>query len=415
MENPRWSVRSALALIAFTWMAGAAVQPAAAQAAAAAPTLRTWTATDGRSFQGVLLGIVEGKARVARADGQEFLLAPASLSAADQEVIRSFLQKIPPPPPVVTGGMLAGYDPSKADFTSTWPREVNVPEDSKITVIEEDKANNKYIYESPHFRFECDVLLRSALLAKLATMFEVSYAAHQTIPLGNRRTRTTGAKKFRAMLFEKVEDYRKAGGPANSAGVYMGETDAFMVPLDSLGVKKSGSAYTYDSKGDFHTLFHEITHQLWADYEMKAGIWMVEGFAEYMALMPFRGNRITLTQGRAEIPDYAMAYGKGGDGGRALGKEFTMPRLEKFMTMDQPEFYKNMNSNYGCGLLLIYYFAELDGARDGKLLRDCFKAMHDGARGEEARKVLLNGRTYDELQAQFAVAMRKCGAKITFK
>jgi hypothetical protein len=92
-----------------------------------------------------------------------------------------------------------------------------------------------------------------------------------------------------------------------------------------------------------------------------------------------------------------------------------MPRPEKFMTMDQPEFYKNMNSNYGCGLLLIYYFAELDGARDGKLLRDCFKAMHDGARGEEARKVLLNGRTYDELQAQFAVAMRKCGAKITFK
>jgi hypothetical protein len=85
------------------------------------------------------------------------------------------------------------------------------------------------------------------------------------------------------------------------------------------------------------------------------------------------------------------------------------------MAMDQPEFYKKMNFNYGCGLLLVYYFAELDGERDGKLLRDCFKAMHDGARGEDARKVLLNGRTYEQLETEFALAMRKAGAKITFK
>jgi hypothetical protein len=415
MENSCGPCRAALALVTLGWLASGVLTPVAAQGAPSASLSRTWTAADGRSFQGVLLGVTDGKARVARADGQQFVLAPETLSAADQAFIREFVSQAPKAAPVVSGGMLAGYDPSKADFTSTWPREVDVPEDSKITVIEENEATNKYIYESPHFRFECDALLRSALLSKLATMFEVSYAAHREIPLGNRRTRTTGTKKFRALLFETVEDYRKAGGPANSAGVYMGENDAFMVPLDSLGVKKSGSAYTYDSKGDFHTLFHEITHQLWADYDMKAGIWMVEGFAEYMALMPFRGNRITLTQGRAEIPDYALAYGKGGDGGRALGKEFSMPHLEEFMAMDQPTFYKNMNANYGCGLLLVYYFAELDGARDGKLLRDCFKAMHAGARGEEARKVLLNGRSYAELESQFAAAMRKCGAKVTFK
>jgi hypothetical protein len=383
-----------------------------ASGAVAGEAARTWTSRDGRSFQGVLLGVADGKARVARADGKEFELALESLSAADQAHAQKFLKAAPK---VVSGGMLAGYDPSKADFTRTWPRDVDVPQDTSITVIEEDKEGKKFIYESPHFRFECDALLRSALLSKLATMFEVAYAAHREVPLGNRRTRAAGSGKFRARLFEKEEDYRKAGGPAGSAGVYMGDKDVFMVPLENLGVKKSGTGYTYDSKGDFHVLFHEITHQLWADYDMKAGTWMVEGFAEYMALMPFRGNRITLTQGRQEIPDYAIAYGRGGDGGRALGEEFSMPRLEKFMAMDQPEFYKKMNFNYGCGLLLVYYFAELDGERDGKLLRDCFKAMHDGARGEDARKVLLNGRTYEQLETEFALAMRKAGAKITFK
>lgn len=374
--------------------------------------LRTWTARDGRTLQGALVSVAEGKVRIKRADGKEFDLALESLSDADQQLARDFARRAPKP---IAGGVLAGYDPSKADFTSQWPRDVTVPADTEITVIEENDETRRYVYESVHFRFESDAKLRSLLVSKLATMFEAAFAAHREVPLGNRRTRATGTGKFKAILFEKEEDYHKAGGPANSAGVYLGRTDTFMVPLENLGVRKSGNSYTYDAKGDFHTLFHEITHQLWADYGPMAGTWMVEGFAEYMALMPFRGNRITLTQGRQEVPDFATAYGRDGGGGRALGEAIKMPRLERFMAMDQPEFYKNMNFNYACGLLLFYYFAEQDGGPGGKQLRECFKAMHNGASEEEARKVLLKGRSYEQLEREFAAGMHRVGIKVSFQ
>jgi hypothetical protein len=68
-------------------------------------------------------------------------------------------------------GMLAGYDGAAPNFTAPWPDQAGTDEEAPITAIEENEGENRYIYESPHFRFQSNVVLRPSLLSKVATMF----------------------------------------------------------------------------------------------------------------------------------------------------------------------------------------------------------------------------------------------------
>lgn len=387
-----------------------------------AEEVRTWTDLSGRSFEGGLISSTATTARIRRADGKVFEVAREKLSAGDNAYLAS---RADAPPPVVepegpsgrgeaVGGPLLGYDPATANFDAAWPDSAGVAGEAALTVVEEDKAAGKYVYESEHFRFTCNVLMRPSLLSKVATMFEACHQAHHDIPFNNRRTRSPKAGKLNARLFETMEQYREAGGPPGSAGVYMGGPDVFMVPLEALGVKKVGSGYMFDFDGDFHTLYHEITHQLWADLGGMAGMWMVEGFAEYMACAPYRAGSFSFAKQPKALLSYATAFGKKDNGGRALGEEIVMAHLEEFMSWDQPTFYQDGGRNYGLGLLLTYFFINLDGKGDAARVKACIRKLQEGGNEEEARRVLLDGRSYADLEKEFAAAMRKKGIKMEF-
>ena len=390
-------------------------------------TARTWTDTSGRQFQGTLVSATDAKVNIRRADGKTFEVDRGKLSLLDLD----YLAKRGTPPAATAGaatpagkpagkapkrgGMLAGYEEKDLNFSAPWPENPGVDEESPITVIEEDAAEKRYIYESPHFRFQSNVVLRPSLLQKVAQMFEASFQLHHELPLNNRRTRSPQAPKLKARLFETKEQYRAAGGPAGTSGVYMGGPDEFMVPLEGLGVQKVGSGYMFDYKGDFHTVYHEVTHQMWADLEDYAGSWMVEGFAEFIACAPFSSGRFSFIKQPRYALEYATGYGKKDHGGRALGDDIKMPKLEKMMAMEQAQFYGYGSNGYGYGLLLTYYFILLDGNGDAALFKDCFKALQAGKSAEEARKVLLNGRSYDELEKSVSKAFRSKGIKIEFE
>lgn len=386
---------------------------------------RKWTDTSGRSFDGSLVSATADAVEVKRADGKTFTISRAKLSKEDNAYLDQ--QKAKPAAPVAEAKMaagehiapgwaprLAGYSNPNPDFTSPWPNDTKVLDEPKIDIITESESDKSYVYESPHFRFESNCQLRPSLVAKFAMMFEACYEAHKAIPLNNRRTRATQAPKFIARIFETKEQYHKAGGPQGSAGVYMSGPDAFMVYLEALGVKKVGSGYMFDYSGDFHTVYHEVTHLVWADTMDLAGMWMTEGFAEYMASAPYSNGRFSFNRIDRALLEYATAYGKKSNGGRALGEEFSMPHLKEFMTWDQPKFYSgDANKHYGYGLLLTYFFANLDG--DCKKFRECFKAAQQGKSEEEARQILLGGRSYEQLETEFAAAMRKKGIKVKFE
>ncbi|HEY8962511.1 MAG TPA: SHD1 domain-containing protein [Luteolibacter sp.] len=381
---------------------------------------RTWTDVGGRSFEGTFLSATPTKISIRRNDGKTFEVDRTRLSPADLD----YVTKRNATPATETSGpakeatpdgpMLAGYDGS-ANFDVPWPDNPGVDQESPITVVEENVGEKRFIYESPHFRFQSNVLLRPSLLQKVALMFEGTYQMHHDLPLNNRRTRSPKAGKLKARLFETADQYRASGGPAGTAGVYKGGDDEFMVYLEGLGVQKVGSGYMFDYKGDFHTVYHELTHQLWADLGGYAGTWMVEGFAEYVACAPFSNGRFSFIKQPRYALEYATGYGKKDQGGRALGNDITMPKLSKLMTMSQAEFYSDGNKNYGLGLLLTYYFILLDGDGDAKLFKDCVKALQTGKSEEDARKVLLNGRSYDDLEKSVSTAFRRKGIKIAFQ
>ncbi len=324
-----------------------------------------------------------------------------------------------PPPRGWRGGPripLDGCDPATANFNSPWPATAGVKGAAITKMIEETPAEIRFIYESFHFRIQSDVAIRPADLTRIATILEACFQAHHDIPLNNRRTRSPGAPRLKVRLFETLEKYKQSGAPPGTVGAYLGRSDELAVPLESIGLKKSGSSYTFDPNSDFHVLFHEITHLLWADLGPCAGTWMSEGFAEYMGCLAYRDGRFSFAQLPSSVLTFATAHGeKGSNGGRALGKEFIMPRLSELMTLSQEAYYKNPNNNYGYGLLLVHYFLLADGKGDGATFKACIKALQSAQSAEEARKILLGDGGYEGLEKSFAAAMLKKGIGVTFR
>lgn len=324
-----------------------------------------------------------------------------------------------PPPRGGRGGPripLDGYDPATANFAAPWPETAGLKGNAITKVIEESPATSRFIYESLHFRIQSDVAIPPADLTKVATLFEACFQAHHDVPLNNRRTRSPGAPKLKARLFATLEAYTRSGAPPGTVGAYLGRSDELAVPLESVGLRKTGSGYTFDPGSDFHVLFHEITHLLWADLGSYAGTWMSEGFAEYMACAAYRDGRFSFARLPASALTFATAHGeKGSNGGRALGTDIVMPRLSELMTWSQETFYRNPNDHYGHGLLLVHYFLLAEGKGDGAKFKACLKALQSGQSAEEARKILLDGQGYEALEKAFATAMRNKGITIRFR
>ncbi len=75
----------------------------------------------------------------------------------------------------------------------------------------------------------------------------------------------------------------------------------------------------------------------------------------------------------------------------------------------------SLTFNYGMGLLITYYYFHWDNDGDRSNLNAFLKALKEGKQGDEALKVLLNGRSWDEMEQQITKAWRSRGVRITFK
>ncbi len=403
---------------------------------------KIWTNTKKRTLEGTLVSAAGDNAVIEKKSGGRVTIPIASLIDEDQEYIvanqSEFQPKTAPEPAKpeakslpakpnddddesdfpsnskIMKTMLAGYDEADVHFDLPWPTVVKIDDLVEITVVNESDAKKKYTYESPHFIFESNALMRKSLISKIALLFESSYEWHKSVPLNNRRTRAKDAPKLKAKLFETYQDYVDGGGMPGSAGVYMGGgKDVFMVPFSQAGAKKVGSGYMYDFSGDPHTMLHELTHQMWADISSSSSTWLTEGFAEYMGSIPYRAGIFNYATHMGAIKSYALEFGKKDKGGRALGKDIKMPHLEALMAMNQSSFYSGANS-YGFGLLMVAFFMDMDGAKDGAVFKKAMKAMQEGKSKQEVNKVFLDGRTYEELEHDFSRAWRACGAKVEF-
>jgi hypothetical protein len=180
-------------------------------------------------------------------------------------------------------------------------------------------------------------------------------------------------------------------------------------------VIKGKGGYRFDYDGSNKTLPHELTHQLCdIEYFSSGSVgWFSEGLAEYIATTPYRSGKFMVRSNLDEIRDYVTAYGEKGRGGRALGEEIEAPDLKEFMLQPYQSFTANGNFNYGMGLLLTYYFFQMEDDRTNIVA--FLKALKAGKQGQDAIDALLNGRSYEQLQEQVAKAWKSRGVRITFR
>ncbi len=84
------------------------------------------------------------------------------------------------------------------------------------------------------------------------------------------------------------------------------------------------------------------------------------------------------------------------------------------MLQSYGSFLNNPQVNYGSGALIFYYFAHMDGEKDGAALLEFCKALKSGKKGEEALEALRAGRTWKELEESITDSWRSRGVRFIF-
>lgn len=380
-------------------------------ALANAAEVRPWTDIQDRKIEATLVRIEDKTVILKLSDGREIPYPLAKLSAADCKYVEETRVRLAREKPG-TGTDDTGKG---LNFDAPWPQLVKFSDDPEINTVEENPGEKRFIYESANYRYVCDVRLAKSVVKGFAVLFEATHLYCRSLPLAiNGGIKVDG--KLQILLFEQSDDYVKAGGPPDTAGVFIGGRDAVLVPLTSLGVKPVGSGYMLDREKSSKTLPHELTHQLSPDayFEKGAMGWFSEGIAEYVATTPYRSGIFNVHGNLKDIIDYVTGYGTKEKGGRALGKKITMPALKSFMLQDYAGFQEQPQLSYGCGLLLTTYFLQMDGDGDGKRIKAFLKALHNGKTGGEAVGVLLDGRTFGKLQEEFVKTWSRKGVDFTF-
>lgn len=367
---------------------------------------RVWKDQNGREVKAKLLEVKGDSVVLLLSSGREVPYPLAKLSSVDQAFIAE--AKLSKPSSEAGGG-------SADNFGAAWPDRVSYEGEPEIVTVEENAAKKHFVYESKHFRYNCDVRLSNSVVKGFAVMFEATHQFVRELPLAlNGGVKTDG--KYQINLFEKYDDYISAGGLPDSAGVFKGDENLILVPLTSLGVKKVGSGYMLDRDESSRTLPHEIVHQLTPDAYFAPGArgWFSEGIAEYVALTPYRSGTYNLKLNARTIIEFVTAYGKDHNGGRALGEEIRLGSLKQFMTAPYSDFTDDAQMSYGCAVLITHYFLHLDRNEDGARIKKFLKALKEGKKREDALEVLLDGQSWEELEADIAKAYSSKGIKFIF-
>ncbi|MEG0024064.1 MAG: SHD1 domain-containing protein [Akkermansia sp.] len=377
--------------------------------------MRDWKDKQGRKIQAELVSCDGTTVSLKLRSGKTVPLPITKLCDEDQSFLNEQSSDIDSDNGDTGAGQL-----TPPNFAQPWPESIKTDENFEVKTIKE--GPDQFIYESPHFKYISDAKLGLQLIRAMGRMFEATYDINKSLPIANKPTRDPQVK-FPIFLFEKKSDYIAAGGPPDAAGVQITKgndpTEPYghvLVPFESLGVQKVGSGYRMDRAKDFHTLIHEVTHQLMGR-EVKQASWFTEGTAEYVGMTPYSNGRFALSNNRSSIVASVTAYGKGKENkGRALGKDINLPySLEEFMNMDYASFTGNDgNTNYGIAPLLIYYFYHGDGTGDAAQIKAYIKALQKGTPEVEAQQLLLNKRTWAQLDDAISKFWRRAGITLKF-
>lgn len=280
---------------------------------------RTWTSVEGRPLKAKILSLKDGLVDLELETGKTTTLPVTRLIPEDQRFIREW--------EALSVYFNLSYEPPRSIANTIEPG-----------IFDGAFAKEGRIHETRNFRFECDAVLTQEVVKDFSRLFEVTYLAVLANPLGLAIAEPEGGK-FQVRLFSRDSDYLNAGGNADAAGVYLIKDRVMLVPLSSLGLTPGSSGYKKTLTFDPRTLIHETTHALTHQWLACAPMWFVEGFAEYIAAIPYTDGRLELSRHRGGL--LALATKKfGGDPARfdlIDPDQFTGISHQVFMGEPEPE------------------------------------------------------------------------------
>lgn len=365
-------------------LAALACAPAMAQHGGA---VRNWTSSDSKVISGSMLG-TEGESVAIKvaATGKQAKVPLARLTEEDRAFVAAKGWPLPKP-------------------WKGWPTDIKINLDEvNVEVI---TTGRKPVYRTQHFEILSADELGQTVVKDIGRIFEGTYRLLSASPWGMLAKPKDG--HFHAELYRTRNDYIQAGGPANSAGVYMPARKVFMVPFESLGLKESPKGWQRSSDYTTKTIVHELTHMMMDDALQTMPMWLIEGAAEYMELMPMRigtfspaGQFAALKEHNKSEPAFSLAntFSMTHAAWQNGGVEPPPPRPTPLVTGPGRPFIpglgppgRNIVSQedilklYHAGLLLTYYFIHLDGDGDAaRLQRFIAASTRNAERIETYRK-----------------------------
>ena len=109
--------------------------------------VREWSRPDGGTLMAQITGIQEGKVHLMPVNGRTPVeVLTSSLNAPDRAAVAEW---VPP------GRRQAGENSTVQHNAGGWPLTVTLKENPITMVVEENKAEQRFVYRSDHFEFHC--------------------------------------------------------------------------------------------------------------------------------------------------------------------------------------------------------------------------------------------------------------------
>ena len=276
---------------------------------------------------------------------------------------------------------LTGLEKTPAAESRPWPTHYEAP----AVTWKEGISRQGYTYQTQYYVIVSRSEIGKGRLAEMTKTAESVRGALASFPLPLVPEDTEGAARGAGdwlglhviHVYPTHDEYRAAGGPKGSVGVYLPRTGEVAVSLERL-IEPKGARSNLEPRQRYRLLVHELVHQAMGERVESIPMWMVEGFAEYFSACQFAPGRYRFdSDARAIIEHFrAMWLGPG-------GRKTTLPRVATVQKLSPRSWAADNSINpaaayakYGVSLLLVHY--QLENAKRGSDALATFLKMDAG-------------------------------------
>lgn len=194
---------------------------------------------------------------------------------------------------------------------------------------------------------------------------------------------TAPKDKLPFYLFRREADYKAAGGPAGSDGVYI---------ESSAGKRLMAIAGAHTDDNTWHVIQHEGFHQfVAATIKFDLPIWVNEGLAEYFGEGVWTGDGfVTGLIHQARLEDIRRGIRNG------------FQPFRQFMSMTDDQWSDNLKvTNYDQAWSMVHFLANADNGRYQKPFLQYMAAISKGVRNDQAWETAF-GKDNAAFQTRYA-------------